>query len=308
MLHITLRQLQVFSTVAQHLSYTRAAETLHLSQPGVSMQIKQLEESVGLALFDRLGKKIYLTPAGTDLHGYTRQILQTLDDASAALTAHRDMHSGQLTLAVATTANQFASRLVGAFSKQNENITVRLDVINRERLIEQLGNNEPDLVIMGEPPKQKDLQLDSLRLMENPLILVASHHHPLAGLENLHLKDLANERFVVREQGSGTRSAIERFFASNKLALENTLEMSSNEAIKHAVAAGLGLGIISQHTAGLELATDTLVALEAEGFPIMRHWHIVTRRGKRLSPHAEAFREFLLEEAPHYVATNAQLK
>jgi len=170
------------------------------------------------------------------------------------------------------------------------------------------GEDEPDLVIMGEPPKQKDLQLDSLRLMENPLILVASHHHPLAGLENLHLKDLANERFVVREQGSGTRSAIERFFASNKLALENTLEMSSNEAIKHAVAAGLGLGIISQHTAGLELATDTLVALEAEGFPIMRHWHIVTRRGKRLSPHAEAFREFLLEEAPHYVATNAQLK
>jgi DNA-binding transcriptional LysR family regulator len=308
MLHITLRQLQVFSTVAQHLSYTRAAEALHLSQPGVSMQIKQLEESVGLALFDRLGKKIYLTPAGIELHGYARQILQTLDDASAALTAHQDMHSGQLTLAVATTANQFASRLVGAFSKNNENITVRLDVTNRERLIEQLGNNEPDLVIMGEPPKQKDLQLDSLRLMENPLILVASSNHPLAGLENLHLKDLASERFVVREQGSGTRSAIERFFASNKLALENTLEMSSNEAIKHAVAAGLGLGIISQHTAGLELATNTLIALGAEGFPIMRHWHIVTRHGKRLSPPAEAFREFVLEEAPHYAATNVQLK
>lgn len=161
---------------------------------------------------------------------------------------------------------------------------------------------------MGEPPKQKDLQLDSLRLMENPLIIVASPLHPLIELKSLHLKDLANERFVVREQGSGTRSAIERFFASNKLALTNTLEMSSNEAIKHAVAAGLGLGIISQHTAGLELATNTLVTLVAEGFPIARHWHIVTRHGKRLSPPAKAFRGFLLEEAPHYVATNVQLK
>ena len=161
---------------------------------------------------------------------------------------------------------------------------------------------------MGEPPKQKDLQLSSVRLMENPLILVASPHHPLAREENLHLKNLSNERFVVREQGSGTRSAIERFFASNKLKLTNTLEMSSNEAIKHVVAAGLGLGIISEHTASLELATDTLVALVVEGFPIMRHWHIVMRQGKRLSPPAEAFRKFLLQEAPRYVATNVQLK
>jgi DNA-binding transcriptional LysR family regulator len=305
MLHITLRQLQVFSTVAQNLSYTRAAEALHLSQPGVSMQIKQLEDSIGLSLFDRLGKKIYLTPAGKDLQGYARQILETLDDASAALTAHQDLQSGQLTLAVATTANQFASRLVGDFSKRYENITLRLDVTNRERLIEQLENNEPDLVIMGEPPKDKGLQLDSVRLMENPLIMVCSPQHPLGNRAKLHLSDVTGERFVVREIGSGTRSAIERFFDSHGLKLTNTLEMGSNEAIKHAIAAGLGIGIISQHTAGLELETNTLLTLKAEGFPIIRHWHIVTRKGKRLSPAAEAFWDFLLSEAPNYVENDA---
>ena len=299
-MNVTFRQLQVFEAVARHLSYTRAAEALHLTQPAVSMQIRQLEEAAGVALFAQHGKKISLTPAGEELRHYSRQIQQLLRDASDALEAHRTLQRGRLAVTVASTANHFAARLIGEFSKAHPGVTITLDVTNRERLLAQLENNEPDLVIMGEPPQ--GLDLTSERLMENPLVLVASPGHALAGRRRIPLAEVSREQFVVRESGSGTRNAIERFLQAHGLSLAGTLEMSSNEAIKHAVEAGLGLGIVSRHTIELELAAGRLVVLDVEGFPILRHWHIVTRRGKRLSPIARAFRDFLREKAPRYVS------
>jgi DNA-binding transcriptional LysR family regulator len=290
-MHVTLRQLQVFEAVARLSSYTRAAEQLHLSQPGVSMQIKQLEESIGLPLFEHVGKKIHLTAAGKEMYGYSQRIRQLLDEADTVIEEMKGVQSGRLAISVATTASHFATRLLAAFAKQYQGVTISLDITNRESLRRQLEFNEPDLVIMGQPPL--DLDTESEIFMENPLVMIAPPDHPLASERDIPLQQFENEHFVVRETGSGTRSAIERFFNEHGVTFHTGIEMSSNEAIKQAVEAGLGLGIVSIHTLELELATDTLVMLDVEDFPILRHWHLVHRTGKRLSPPAEAFRQFV---------------
>jgi DNA-binding transcriptional LysR family regulator len=298
-MHITLRQLEVFSAVARHKSFTRAAEALHLSQPGVSMQIKQLESNIGLKLFEHVGKQIFLTHAGDEMFGYSQGISHILNEAESVIEELKGVQSGKLAISVATTASHFATRLLAAFSQRYEGVTISLDITNRASLSEQLDNNEPDLVIMGQPPEGVDVESETF--MENPLVIIAPANHQLANEKNISLKHFEDEHFVVRESGSGTRSAIQRFFDLHGVSFHTGIEMSSNEAIKQAVEAGLGLGIVSIHTLELELETGRLAILDVKDFPIMRHWHIVQRTGKRLSPVALAFKQFVLDEAEKFI-------
>jgi len=298
MIHFTLRQLQVYEAVSSHLSYSRAAEALHLTQPAVSMQIKQLEESVGVPLLEQLGKKIYLTEAGKEFQRYCRNILQQIADAEAMLDEFKGM-SGKLTICVASTASYFTPQLLAEFCKCHPKAQVSLNVANREILLQRLANNEMDMAIMGRPPE--GLDLDATPFMENRLVIIAPVNHPLAHESNVPLARLAEETFLVREQGSGTRIAMERFFADQGTKLITGTEMSTNEAIKQAVQAGMGLGILSQHTVSLELETRRLTVLDVQNFPILRHWYVMHCKGKRLTTVAQAFKEFLLHDAAKLV-------
>lgn len=294
-MRLTLRQLTIFDSVVRHLSFTRASEELYLSQPAVSMQIKQLEESVGLELFEKMGKSLYLTYAGRELCQYSKNIAKEIRDAEDAFTCMKDLNEGQLSITVASTANYFAAHLFAKFSRRHPKVRLSLDVTNRENLIRQLKDNECDLVIMGKPPAELDVV--KTHFMENPLVIIAPPDHPLCGCSDISLEKISLHQFIVREQGSGTRSAIERFFAKHHLPLHTMAEMTSSEAIKQAVAAGLSLGIVSIHTLELELATGRLVILDVENMPILRHWYLVHRSEKRLSPIAREFSKYVLNEA-----------
>jgi len=276
------------------MSYTRAAEELHLSQPAVSMQIRQLEEAAGLPLFEKLGRNTHLTEAGREVHLYSQAIRQQLREMEEVIEALKGVQGGHLRISVATTANYFATRLLAAFSRRYPDTTFSLDITNRKSLLDQLANNETDLVIMGRPPD--GLDLEATPFMENPLVIIAPAGHPLTDRKRIPLSDLQDESFVVRELDSGTRIAMERFFQERGVALHTGMEMTSNAAIKHAVEAGLGLGIVSIHTLELELEAQRLVLLDVDGFPIQRHWYSVKRKGKRLPPVAQAFFEFLMGE------------
>jgi DNA-binding transcriptional LysR family regulator len=291
--HITLRQLTLFEAVARHSSFTRAANELHLSQPAVSMQVRQLEDAVGLPLFEKLGKQIYLTEAGHEMFRYSQSINQQLREAEEVMAALKGVQRGHLRISVATTANYFATRLLAAFAREYEGTSFALEVTNRKTLLQRLAQNDTDVVIMGRPPEGLDLVAEAF--MENPLVAIAPPGHPLADHRGpIALSRIQEETFVVREMDSGTRIAMERFFADRGVELKAGMEMTSNEAIKQAVEAGLGLGIVSVHTLELELETGRLVILQVEDFPILRHWYVVYRQGKRLSPIAHAFQAFLL--------------
>lgn len=298
---ITFRQLEVFESVARLLSYTKASKELHLSQPAVSMQIKQLEENAGLPLFEQLGRKIYLTEAGQEMYHYCRTIAQQLDEAKEVFQQLKGLQSGQLKITVASTANAFATRMLSMFSKKYEGSTVSLDVTNRERLLRQLADNEKDIAIMGRPPEDADLVTEPFA--ENPLVVVAAPDHPLVAQQPIPLYILQDQTFVVREQGSGTRIAMQRFFDEHNLRITTSMEMNENEAIKQAVQAGMGLGIVSIHTLELELETNRLVILDVEDFPIMRHWYLVHRKEKRLSPITQAFKDFVLSEGRNLISS-----
>lgn len=294
-MHTTLRQLKVFQTVAEALNFTRAARELHLSQPAVSMQVKQLEESVGLPLFEQTGKKVRLTEAGREVHHYARTVFQTFQEMEEVLGALKGLDTGHLDIAVASTVNYFAPRLLAAFHRRYPGIDLRLDVTNRERLIGLLKANEIDIVLMGLPPE--DIELEYEPFMENPLVVIAPPDHPLRGERRIPVRRLGQEVFLMREEGSGTRLAMERFFAEQSIPFNTGMQMTRNEAIKQAVRAGMGLGVVSTHTIELELETGRLVVLEVEGFPLLRHWYMVYRKSKRLSPAARAFHDFVLVEA-----------
>jgi LysR family transcriptional regulator, low CO2-responsive transcriptional regulator len=294
-LHLTLRQLKVFEAVARHLNYTRAAEELFLTQPAVSMQVKLLEEHLGVALFEQLGKRIHLTEAGQEVLAYARTVTQQLDELESVLNRIKGLSGGKLRISVATTANYFIPTLLGTFSRRYPEVTVSLDVTNREALLQQLSENTVDIVIMGQPPSGLDVEAEAF--MENPLIIVAPPGHALAHQKKIPLKRLQEEVFLVREPGSGTRSAMERFFAEREIHLKTGMEVGSNEAIKQSVQAGLGLGLLSRATIEQELELKRLVVLDVAEFPIMRHWYLVHRRGKRLSAVAEVFKDFMLKEA-----------
>jgi DNA-binding transcriptional LysR family regulator len=295
MLHITLRQLQVFESAARHLSFSRAAKELHLSQPGVSMQIKQLEDSVGSRLFEQMGKKLFLTEVGREVLRASQAIAQQLVDLEDTLNDLRGLKQGTLTVGVVSTVSYFAIRLISQFRLDHPEVRITLNVVNRETLLDQLANNEVDLALMGQPPLGQDLE--STPFMDNPLVVIAPFSHPLAKKKNIPLSRIAEEDFVARETGSGTRSATEAFFQSHGLVLKAAMEMNKNEAIKQAVEAGLGLGVVSRHTVTLELAARRLASLDVEGFPIRRQWHLVHRQNKHFSQAAGAFAQFVLTQA-----------
>ncbi len=295
MLNLTLRQLQVFESVARHLSYTRAAEELYLSQPAVSMQINQLETNLGLPLFEQLGKKIYLTEAGKELYRYSRNIARQLDEIEDVFSELKGLGQGNLILSVVSTANYFTPGLLAIFCKRYQNLQLSLKVANRATVLEHLSQNSTDLAIMGKPPEDIDVCANSF--MENPLVVIAAPDHPLAKQPQVKLELLAQQTFLSREPGSGTRSAMERMFATHGIKPKIGMEMQTNEAVKQAVQAGMGLGILSLHCLELELETGRLVVLKAEHFPLTRNWYVVHRTNKRLSSAAQALKKYLLEEA-----------
>lgn len=300
MKHVTLRQLKVFEAVARHLSFSRAAEELHLTQPAVSMQVKQLEEQAGLPLTEVVGKKVFLTQAGEEVARHARRIAQQLREAGEALDAIRGVRGGRLSIGVISTAKYFTPRLLAEFRRRQPGIDLHLGVYNRETVVRKLAENEIDLAIMGQPPE--DFPTVSEAFANHPLIIIAAPDHPLARKRQIAPAQLNQETFLVREPGSGTRAAMERYFADAGITPLQRMELISNEAIKQAVMAGLGIAFISAHTVSLECEVGRLVVLPVSGTPIMRRWFVVHRAEKHLLPVAETFRSFLLAEAPALIA------
>ena len=292
--HATLRQLAVFEALAQHRSFSAAAKAMHLTQPAVSMQIRQLETAVGVALVERIGKRIDLTEAGVELARCARDVQARLKDADDALAAIRGLQGGQLDIAVVSTAKYFAPHLLAEFRRRHPGVTLRLTVSNRQAVLSALSENRTDLAIMGQPPR--GLAVDAEVFARHPLAIIAPPTHALARRKRIRLAELANEDLLIREPGSGTRDAMERFFAQHGVRLRPSTEMSSNETIKQAVMAGMGIAFLSMHTIGLELKARRLVTLPVLGTPVMRNWHVIHLVRKRLSPIAQGFKDFLREE------------
>jgi DNA-binding transcriptional LysR family regulator len=295
-MNITIRQLKVFQKVAILQSFTRASKALYLTQPAVSMQIKQLEEAVGLKLFDKQGRQISLTDAGDEIRLLSDSVLQQIDETQHQLEQIASGDRGKLRLAVATTVASVATRLMARFNEQHPAMSLHFTVTNRNGLIQLLENNEIDIVIMGLPPAE--LELDTQELMANPLVIIAPPTHPLCDLDRpVSPNTLFKQDFILREPGSGTRLAIERFLNTQGRTLQSSIEMNSNDAIKQSVAEGLGLGIVSVHTVTNELRQGTLKLIDASGFPLHRSWYLVQRKGKRLSLLSERFKSYVVEQA-----------
>lgn len=295
MKRVTLRQLRIFDAVARHLSFSRAAEELHLTQPAVSMQIKQIEQSASQPLLEHLGKKIILTEAGRALLGHARAVLREMEEAQQSLSALQGVNQGTLDITLISTAKYFAPRFLARFCDLYPGVKLKLAVNNRARLLQRLLDNEIDLAIMGHPPQGLDIVAESFA--SNPHVIIAHPDHPLAGRRRIAFKALSRENFLVREPGSGTRALMERVFRDHGMSVNATMEISSDETIKQAAMAGMGIGFLSQHTVELELQTGRLVMLDVVEMPVMRKWYIVHGKDKRLSPVARAFREFLLTRA-----------
>lgn len=305
-MHITIRQLKVFEAVANQLSYTKAAAELHLTQPAVSMQIKQLEGAVGLPLFEVFGKKVYLTHAGNVFLVHARRLLEQLRLAAEEMDTIKGVDGGSIKVSIASTVNYFAARLVAKFCQIHEKVRFSLEVTNRKTLLERLEQNQPDIVLMGQPPSDIDVVAEPF--MTNPLIVIASTSHPLlASKKPASVKQLSAERIILREPGSGTRDAVERFFTDKEISPVNQTVMTSNEAIKQTVEAGLGVAIVSIHTVELELAVGRLARLDVQGFPINRKWYVAHRSEKQLSATAQAFRDFVLVEGREYEKSLGQI-
>ncbi len=294
-MRLTLRQLRIFESVARYKSYSVAARELFLSQPAVSMQVKQMEEEIDMPLTERAGKQIKITQAGEELLRYSNNIHQQLDELEVVLNDLKGLKRGRLHLTMASTANYFAPRLLAEFHHKYPGAEMKLDVTNRTGLLDALDHNTTDMAIMGRPPAGHDLT--GIPFMENPLVIIAWPDHPLAGRKKVQLMKVANEAFIVREMDSGTRIAAERFFAQHDLTLKPGMEMNRSEAIKQAVMAELGLGIVSLATLEMELEQNHLVVLNVEDFPIMRQWHIVHRKSKRFAAIPGVFRDFVLKNA-----------
>ncbi|HVW70047.1 MAG TPA: LysR family transcriptional regulator [Steroidobacteraceae bacterium] len=297
MRNLTLRQLRVFAAVARNLSFTRAARELHLTQPAVSQQVKLLEEEIGLPLFEQIGRKVHLAPAGVELLRYTDQAMELLRQAGESLAAMRGLKRGVLKLGAVSTAKYFAPSLLSAFRPAYPEVSIEFAVGNRQEIIQQLAANEIDLVIMGRPPRE--LETIAEPFAKHPLVIIASPRHPLANRRRLKLSQLATESFIIRETGSGTRASMERVFKERGVPIRVSMEVSSNETIKQAVMADMGISFISSHTVGLELAAGKLVILDVVGLPIVRDWYVIHLRDKQLAPIPTAFRAFLLENGAH---------
>jgi len=295
MFKITLRQLQIFDAVAHYENFSRASVELHLTQPAVSMQIKQLEAMLGIPLFEHMGKKIHLTEAGKAVLDSAKSIEQQLLNLEHTLADIQGLKGGTLTVSAASTASVFAARLVALFRTLHPDVHTVLNVVNRETLLQHLSDNSIDLALMGQPPD--NCQLVAQAFMKNPLVIIAVTDHALANQADIPFARLVNETLIGREQGSGTRIALEKLFAQHGHRFQAAMEMNKNEAIKHAVEAGLGLGLVSLHTVRAEIASGQLCVLDIQGFPLQRQWYLVQRDGKRLSPAASAFAQLVLREA-----------
>jgi DNA-binding transcriptional LysR family regulator len=290
----TLRQLKVFESVARHLSYSRAAEELHLTQPAVSLQVKSLEDHAGLPLFEQLGKKIYLTPAGMELLQFSREIIQRFREAEEALAQFKGITGGRLNVAVISAGDYFFPRLLVEFARRHIGVSLNFTVHNREELLGQLANNLTDLAIMVRPPRNMDTVNESFA--PHPYVIVAPPSHPLVAKRRIPMADLQHEPFVVREKGSDTWNSMEDGFAGHLAHLNIAMEIKSTETIKQAVIAGMGISFLSAHTIGLEIQAGNLAVLDVQGFPLMLNWYVIHRRNKRLPPVALAFKNFLMSD------------
>ncbi|WP_407275372.1 LysR family transcriptional regulator [Halothiobacillus sp. DCM-1] len=293
--HFTFRQLEIFEAIARTGSFTRASAELHLTQPTVSMQIKKLTEIIGVPLFEQVGKKIYLTEDGSELAQATRAVFGVMDRFAMSVDERQGLKKGQLRLMAISTASYFAPRLLGEFAKRYPGIDVSLRVTNKEQVLASIANNLDDLYLLGQPPEDMDVVVTPI--MNNPIVVLAAPNHPLAGESAVPLKRLSEEPWLMREAGSGTRMAIERLFASRGLTLNTRMELGSNEAIKQAVLAGLGISALSQQALVLH-PPGQFAVLDGVGFPIQRQWYAVYPAGRELSVVAQAFLDFLLANAP----------
>lgn len=309
MRNVTLRQLRIFEAVARHRSFTRAAEELHLTPPAVSMQVKSLEELAGLPLTEQIGKIIRLTSAGEELMLLARRVAQQIQGSSEALVAMKGAEGGRIRIGVVSTAKYFAPFLLTEFKRLHPAIELSLSVHNRSAIVRQLAENEIDLAIMGVPPRE--LETIATAFAEHPLVFIAAPGHPLTTKRHIPRKAMAQETLLIREQGSGTRSAMERFLdephigvahSSKEIPHVDRVEMNSNETIKQAVMAGMGIAFISEHTIGLERSMGLIAVLDVVGTPLIRQWHLVYRAEKRLLPAALVFRDFICAEGKRLIA------
>ena len=296
MIPATLHQLKVFETVARHGSFTRAAEELSITQPTVSSQVKQLTKAVGLPLFEQIGKSLYLTDAGKELSSTCQDIFERLNNFQMTVADLKGMKQGQLRLAVITTAKYFIPRLLGSFCQKYPGIDVALKVTNHQTIQQRMLNNEDDLYIVSNPPQEIDLHSQSF--LDNPLIVVANKNHNLAGKAKIPINCLDGEPFIMREEGSGTREAVQKLFNRYDIAVKVRLELGSNEAIKQAIAGGLGISVLSEHCLISEGKFGQLTILDVESFPIERRWYVSYLAGKKLSNITKTFLDYLLEESP----------
>lgn len=293
--HSTLHQLQIFEVLSRQLSVTRTAQELHLTPPAVSIQMKQLAETLGQPLTEQVGKRLYLTEAGRVLSQACRDVLDRLEFASQELAELQGLERGRLRLAILTTTKYLVPRLLGDFCAAHPGIDVSLMVGNRKMLLERLAGNLDDLYVLGQPPEK--LRLEAQPFAANPLVLVVWPEHPLLGEKAVAPELLSREPFIVREPGSGTRLACESFFREKGVALQIRMELASNEAIKQTVAGRLGVSILSQHTVRAELTSGELAILDVQGLPLMRQWYVVHPQGKQLSQAAQAFHYYLIAHA-----------
>ncbi len=306
-MNITFRQLRVFTEVARQGSMTQAAASLHLTPPAVSMQIKEIESQVGLLLFDREGRKLSLSTAGEYFLVHAKRLLANLKEADDAMARFKRLEHGLLTIGIVSTAKYFVPQLLARFHEEHPGVDVRLRVAgNREQLISLMETGDVDLSVMGRPPKEYATRCESFAA--HPFVFVCPPGHPLLRIGHPPVMALEPYSFIVREHGSGTRAAMETFFAEHRFTPRITMEMSSNETIKQAVMAGMGLSFVSLHTVGLEVRSLLLCLLDVEGTPIMRTWNIVRLQSKLLSPAAEAFRYFIIERGEaHLLAHDTPL-
>jgi DNA-binding transcriptional LysR family regulator len=300
MKNATLRQLKVFEAVARLLSFSRAAEELHLTQPAVSTQVRKLEEHAGNVLFEQFGKKIYLTPAGTELLQISRTIIQQFEAAEHAMTQFKGVSGGKLNVGVISAGDYFFPRLLVEFASRHRGVTLNFTVHNREGLLTHIMQNLTDLAIMVRPPT--DLDTVNQPFAPHPYLIVAAANHPLVERRAIPMDTLMREPFVVRERGSDTWNSMEEGFGGDLGAIHIAMEIRSTETIKQAVIAGMGVSFLSGHTISQELKTGALRVLDVQGFPLMLNWYVVHRRSKRLAPVAQAFKDFLLSDGAPLIA------
>ena len=291
--YATFRQFQVFEAIYRLGSFTRAAEELFLTQPTVSMQIKKLSDAIGLPLFEHVGRNVEPTEAGKELYVACRSMFETLANLEMKVSDMKGLKRGRLRMGVITTAKYLAPEMLGEFSQIYPGIELSLKVTNRENIIRRIRANEDDLYIMGQAP-EGDFDVESFSFAPNPLVVMAPRNHPLMGKKNISIEEIAKEPFIIREPGSGIRDAMYKAFDAAGVRPTVRMELGNNEAIKHAVAGGLGLSVLSLHTLSLEGIDGAVGLLDVKGFPILRDWYIVYPKGKELSLVAQTFLDFVI--------------